>query len=148
VETIYSKFPGGRVGLALFLLRLVDGVGLVGEGIHLTAASSQPTVVVLLSLVLVASAILLILGLRTSVAGGAAAIATLGAGLYGTSHVDLFANDVDAWLGLFALVFCLSISIGLLGPGSYSLDAQLSGWRRITLPPYTSDGPNEWDTWC
>jgi len=40
---------------------------------------------------------------------------------------------MDAWLFLFALVFFLSGSLALLGPGGYSLDARRSGWRLIKL---------------
>jgi uncharacterized membrane protein YphA (DoxX/SURF4 family) len=84
-------------------------------------------------LVLVASAILLILGLRTSLAGSAAAICTAGSALYGSHHLSLFMSEMDGWLFLFALVFFLSTSLALLGPGGYSLDARLSGWRMIKL---------------
>ena len=136
MDRLYSRFPAGSVGLALLLLRLVDGVGLVREGIHLFTPAgtlSESTSVLLLGLVLVASAILLILGLRTSLAGSAAAICTAGAALYGSHHLNLLRSDMDAWLFLFALVFFLSSSLALLGPGGYSLDARLSGWRMITL---------------
>jgi uncharacterized membrane protein YphA (DoxX/SURF4 family) len=88
---------------------------------------------VLLGLVLGASAILLILGLRTSLAGSAAAICTAGAALYAEHHLNLFESAMDAWAFLFALVFFLSSSLALLGPGGYSLDARLSGWRMIKL---------------
>jgi hypothetical protein len=40
---------------------------------------------------------------------------------------------MDGWLFLFAIVFFLSGSLALLGPGCYSLDARLSGWRMIEL---------------
>jgi hypothetical protein len=133
---LYSKFPAGSVGLALLLLRLVDGLGLFGEGIHLfipAEASSEPTRVVLLGLVLGASAILLILGLRTSLASGAAAMCTAGVALFDEHHLRLLGSDRDAWSILFALVFFLSSSFALLGPGGYSLDARLSGWRTIKL---------------
>jgi uncharacterized membrane protein YphA (DoxX/SURF4 family) len=93
----------------------------------------EPKTVLLLGLVLVASAILLILGLRTSLAGGAAAICTAGAALYDSHHLRLLGSAMDAWLFLFALVFFLSSSLALLGPGGYSLDARLSGWRVIKL---------------
>ena len=136
MDRLYSRFPAGSVGLALFLLRLVDGLGLVGEGIHpFTPArtSSEPTSVLLLGLVLVASAIMLILGLRTSLAGSAAAVCTAGAALYGSRHINLLGSEMDAWSLLFALVSFLSSSLALLGPGGYSLDARLSGWRMIKL---------------
>jgi hypothetical protein len=93
----------------------------------------EPKSVLLLGLVLVAGAILLILGLRTSLAGSAAAICTAGAALYDSHHLKLLGNVTDAWLFLFALVFFLSGSLALLGPGGYSLDARLSGWRVIKL---------------
>ncbi len=34
MDRLYSRFPAGSVGLALLLLRLVDGLGLVRVGIH------------------------------------------------------------------------------------------------------------------
>jgi hypothetical protein len=132
---LYSRFPAGGVGLALLLLRLVDGLGLVAEGIHLfipAATSSEPTNVLLFGLTLMTSAMLLMLGLRTTFAGSVAAICTAGAAVYGSRHVKL-ATEIDAWLILFALVFFLSSSLVLLGPGGYSLDARLSGWRMIKL---------------
>jgi hypothetical protein len=144
VDTLYSRFPAGRVGLALLLLRLVDGFGLVGEGLRLftpAGTTSEPASVLLLGLVLVASAIMLILGLRTVLAGSAAGIGTAGAGLYGSHHMELSWIDMNAWLFLFALVCVLSGSLALLGPGGYSLDARLSGWRTIRLAPGTSNGP-------
>jgi uncharacterized membrane protein YphA (DoxX/SURF4 family) len=151
VDRLYSRFPAGSVGLALLLLRLVDGVGLAGEGIHLVVpagTSAEPTTLLLLGLVLVASAILLMLGLRTTLAGGAAAICTAGAALYASHHLKLSVDAMDAWAFLFALVFFLSSSLALLGPGGYSLDARLSGWRMIKLSTVQSnsnsqkEGPN------
>jgi uncharacterized membrane protein YphA (DoxX/SURF4 family) len=132
----YSQFPTGSVGVALILLRIVDGLGLVGGGLHLFTAggsSFEPISVLLLGLVLIASAALLLLGLRTTFAGCAAAICTIGVALYTRHHVELLANAMDAWLFLFAIVFVLSSSLALLGPGGYSLDARLSGWRKINL---------------
>ena len=137
MDRLYSRFPPGSVGLALLLLRLVDALGLIGEGIRvITPAgnSLEPTSVMLLGLVLVVSAMMLMLGLRTSLAGGAAAMCTAAAALYGNHHLRQFAGDIDAWLFLFALVFFLSSALALLGPGGYSLDARLSGWRMIKLP--------------
>jgi uncharacterized membrane protein YphA (DoxX/SURF4 family) len=136
VDRLYSRFPAGSVGLALLVLRLVDGLGLVVEGIHLfthAETSLEPKSVLLLGLVLVAGAILLILGLRTSLAGSAAAIFTAGAALYDSHHLKLLGSLTDAWLFLFTLVFFLSSSLALLGPGGYSLDARFSGWRVIKL---------------
>jgi uncharacterized membrane protein YphA (DoxX/SURF4 family) len=136
LDRLYSRFPAGSVGLALLLLRLVDGLGLVGEGIHLftpAGTSSEPTSALLLGLGIVATAVMLILGLRTSLAGSAAAIGTAGAALYVSQRSNLLRSEMEAWLFLFTIVFFLSSSLALLGPGGYSLDARLSGWRTIKL---------------
>jgi uncharacterized membrane protein YphA (DoxX/SURF4 family) len=142
----YSRFPAGRVGLALLRLRLVDGLGLLGEAIHPVAgASSAPTSALLLSVALVGSATMLILGLRTSLAGSAGALCTAGAALLGAQRWNVPGTEMDAWLCLFALLFLLSSSLALLGAGSYSLDARLYGWRRIRLSSKKSDWPFSWD---
>ena len=143
---LYSRFPAGSVGLALLLLRLVDGLGLAGEGIRLVTpaiVSPGPTSAPFLGLGLVTSAVLLILGLRTSFAGGAAAICTVGAALYDGHHPKLSVDAADAWAILFALVFFLSNSLALLGPGGYSLDARLSGWRIIRLSSRQSNADSQ-----
>jgi uncharacterized membrane protein YphA (DoxX/SURF4 family) len=146
LDSLYSRFPAGSVGVALLLLRLVDGSALLGEGIRLfmfTGNSSEPTTLVLVGLALVISAVLLMLGLRTSMAGSAAAIFTAGATLYATRHSALLGNTIDAWLLLFVFVFFLSGSLALLGAGAYSLDARLSGWRTLNLSarqPSSKDG--------
>jgi hypothetical protein len=69
LDRLYSRFPAGSGGLALLLLRLVGGVGLNREGVRLcspTGTSSEPTSVLVLDLVLVFTALMLVLGLRTS----------------------------------------------------------------------------------
>ncbi len=70
MDRLYSRFPAGSVGLALLLLRLVDGLGLVRVGIHVftPTGTSESASALLLGSVLVASALLLILGLRTPLA--------------------------------------------------------------------------------
>jgi uncharacterized membrane protein YphA (DoxX/SURF4 family) len=133
---LYSRFPGGSVGLALLLLRLVDGLGLALEGTHLftpAQTSSQSTSALLLGVALVASAILLIFGLRTSVAGSVAAVGTVGTAFYARHHLNVPSSDTDVWIFLFLIVFFLSSCLTLLGPGGYSLDARFSGWRTIRL---------------
>jgi hypothetical protein len=143
LDRLYSRFPGGTVGSALLLLRLIDGIGLIGEGIHISSpadGSSQPASALLFGLVLVATAILLILGLRTSLTSGAAALCTAGFVLSGRYSFTGLGIERYAWLFLFAILFFLSSALVLLGPGGYSLDARFSGWQRIKL---SSRRPNE-----
>ena len=143
---LYSRFPAGSVGLALLLLRLVDGLGLVREGIRLVTpaiTSSEPASVPLLGLGLVASAVMLILGLRTSIAGCAAAICTAAEALLGKHTFGPLGSEMYAGSFLFAFVFSLSGSLALLGPGGYSLDARLSGWRMIKLSSRQSNSTSQ-----
>jgi uncharacterized membrane protein YphA (DoxX/SURF4 family) len=133
---LYSRFPAGSVGLALLLLRLVVGLGLVGEGIRLITpamTSLGSTSAPFLGLALVTSAVLLILGWRTPFAGSAAAICTAAAALQAKHNFGSLGSEMYAWSLLFAFVFFVSSSLALLGPGGYSLDARLSGWRVIRL---------------
>src|SRR5258708_20824720 len=137
-SSLYSRFPGGSVGLALIVLRLVDGLGLVGEAIRLltpTGTSSEPTRVLLLGLVLVASAILVMLGRRTSLPGWVAAICTAGAAVYGRHHQVLTGSAMDAWAFLFAVVFFLSGPLAFLLPGGDSLVARGLPGPLLSLSP-------------
>jgi len=150
VVSSHSKFPAGSVGVALFLLRLADGFGLASEGIHLftPAAMTAETTggAVLLGVALVTTAIMLLLGLRTMLAGGGAAVFTAGSAAYIAQQRNLPGADADAWYLLLTLVLVLSSALALTGPGGYSLDARLSGWRKITLPSGKSHGPDLWET--
>jgi len=102
--------------LALLLLRLVDGLGLVGRGytcLPTQEALLEPKSVLLLGLVLVARRILLILGLRTSLAGSAAAICTGRSGPVRQPSLRMLGSAMERVI-LFALVFFLSSSLALL----------------------------------
>jgi hypothetical protein len=138
LDRLYSRFPGGSVGWALLLLRLIDGIALAVEavvvfGLGQQTGVSEPMGGLLLGLGLVATAIVLMLGLRTSLAGAAGAICTVGSVLYAHHNLGGIASLGDAWLVLCAVVFFVSSSLALLGPGGYSLDARLSGWKVIKL---------------
>ena len=70
----------------------------------------------------IVSGVLLAAGLWTPLAGSLAAIVAL---WNGASHaVDLRASVLLATLG---------VSLALLGPGAYSVDAWLFGWKRIDV---------------
>ena len=143
VDRSYSQFPAGSVGAALLLLRLVDALGLVAESARLFVpanTSSAETVALILGIVLIGSAIMLTLGLRTPLAGAAAAVATIGSAVDAGLYMDQSQGEPTAWLFMFVLVFAMSSALALTGPGGYSLDARLSGWKRITLSSGTGRG--------
>jgi hypothetical protein len=123
----YSRFPGGSVGFGLLVLRLVVAASYVATGVPMLGA--RP-LLFLPALVLTVAALFLTAGVRTS----------LNAGIGGVCSVLLLpGGKPDHWF--FALLLtCLSLSLTLLGPGGYSLEARLSGWRTIDLSPRPDSG--------
>ena len=67
--------------------------------------------------------ILLVAGLWTPVAGTALAILALW---------SAFLHPVDPWTCIF--LGTLGAALALLGPGGWSVDAYLFGWKRVELP--------------
>jgi putative oxidoreductase len=72
--------------------------------------------------------ILLLLGLWTPVAGTLVALLEVW---------HLFLLEGDPWIHI--LLLTLGISLALLGPGAWSIDARLFGWRRIEIPSLTNN---------
>jgi uncharacterized membrane protein YphA (DoxX/SURF4 family) len=135
MDRLYSQYPGGVVGLALLLLRIVIGSWLTRDGVSRWIANAQPgqsATQIVIGVLLAALAVLLVFGLRTSLAVTAAAGLLLASELY--SHV----SGGQGWFYLLLQVF-LCASVALLGPGGYSLDARLSGWRSINISSKTTN---------
>jgi hypothetical protein len=77
-----------------------------------------------LSVVLGAAAILLVIGLYTPIVG------TLVALLEGCRLITLSADRL-----VYLLVGTLCAALAMLGPGLWSVDARLFGWKRINTSP-------------
>jgi putative oxidoreductase len=71
----------------------------------------------------ISSGILLVVGLWTPIAGTLVVI---------TQLWGIFDKAGDPWAHL--LLGIMAASLTLLGPGFWSVDARLFGWRRIDLP--------------
>jgi hypothetical protein len=70
----------------------------------------------------------------------------LGGGLW-TSTVGAVIALIDVWDVVYGsggrvsgLVAAMSVALALTGPGAWSVDAQLRGWRRIRIPLRERDG--------
>jgi len=81
-----------------------------------------PSPLSFLHVVCAAMGMLLVAGLWTPVVGTVAAIA---AGMH--AGVD----PADA--GTYVLLAALAAALALLGPGAWSIDARLFGWRRVEV---------------
>jgi putative oxidoreductase len=119
VRRLFSTFAHGAPGLGLLLLRLAVGIALASQAV--TALRSGPPIgpTVLNALAGVVG-IFLLVGLWTPAAGTFLAfLASLGAVMH----------PADPWNCIF--LGTLGAALALVGPGAWSVDAYLFGWKRI-----------------
>jgi uncharacterized membrane protein YphA (DoxX/SURF4 family) len=123
VRRLYSTFAASWPGVGLLLMRLVVGaVVLVRGGAQLWSHPALPAAVTSASLT--GSGSLLIAGLWTPLAGAAVAVIEIS---------QMVAMDEEPLVCLLAATS--AVALAMLGPGRWSLDARLFGWKRIDATP-------------
>jgi len=123
LRRLYSNFAGGWPGIGLMLMRFVAGIALVNSAG--SALLSSPAIPVrILSVLLGGAAILLIIGLYTPIVGTAVAV---------IESFRLLTIPADKLV--YLLVATFGAALAMLGPGLWSLDARLFGWKRIEPLP-------------
>jgi hypothetical protein len=126
VRRLYSTFAGSWPGVGLLLMRLVVGsVLLLRAGSKLW--SDAPIQTTLTSASLTGSGLLLIAGLWTPLTGTLVAVIEIW---------RILTMDADPLVCLLAAT--IGGAVAMLGPGRWSVDAQLFGWKRIEAPPRRS----------
>ena len=126
MRRLYSTFAGGWPGTGLLLLRLVAGSALVMRaGLALWSDPSMSATIT--SALLMAGGFLLIPGLWTPVVGALVALIEIW---------QLLTLHGDVWV--LILLGTIAGSLAMLGPGLWSADARLFGWRRVEAPPRRS----------
>jgi putative oxidoreductase len=121
VRRLFSTFARGWPGVGLLLLRVAAGSSLVARAINVLA--NTPTFGTgFFQLFIATTGLLLIAGLWTPV--GAAVMVLLELWRVVSRHGDP-ASDIQ--------LCTLALAIALLGPGAWSVDARLFGWKRIDV---------------
>ena len=113
LRRLFSTFARGWPGAGLLLLRLVAGIAFIVRAFPRLAP---------LDAVAIASGVLLLAGLWTPVAGSLAALL----GLWIT-----LSQPGDPWVSI--LQASIGAALAMLGPGAWSMDSRLFGWKRIDV---------------
>jgi putative oxidoreductase len=121
VQRLFSTFPTGRPGAGLLLLRLAVGASLILEKIPMMGIIPQ-SLVFGARVALVCVGVFLVCGLWTPVMGSIAAVIEL--------LITFSPGGVEV---THILLVILSISLALLGPGAFSVDAHIFGRKRIDI---------------
>jgi putative oxidoreductase len=115
MQRLFSTFPNNWPGVGLLLLRLGLGIVLVYFGAVAPPRNEQ-------DLIAAAGGIFLLGGLWTPVMGTAVALDKLWIVMRSPSRAD-------TWFQIFLVVLC--VSVAMLGPGAWSIDARLFGRTRL-----------------
>ena len=127
LRRLYSTFAGGWPGAGLLLMRVVVGSALIVRASFRLWSDLPPMNVTIPAVLLMGAGILLIVGLWTPIVGTSIALIEIWKML-------TVAGDKSVWL----LLGTASVALAMLGPGLWSIDARLFGWKRIEAPPRKS----------
>jgi uncharacterized membrane protein YphA (DoxX/SURF4 family) len=119
MQRLYTTFPNEWPGTGLLLLRLAEGIPSVVEGTT-NALKSGVTLFAVPHAVEVVSGILLLAGFWTPIGGVLQALIEFSNALAGAGYE----HAVHRMIGL---------SLAMLGPGAWSIDARLFGRKRIDV---------------
>ena len=124
LRRLYSTFAGGWPGTGLLLMRVVAGSALAaGAGLTLLS-DPAPMNVTIPAILLMGAGILLIAGLWTPIAGVSVALTEVWKML-------MLPGDKPLWL----MLATAGAALAMLGPGLWSVDARLYGWKRLEATP-------------
>jgi uncharacterized membrane protein YphA (DoxX/SURF4 family) len=121
MRRLFSTFARGLPGTGLLFMRLVAGIALVVRAVAILYGRPQlgPAILQVLE---AGAGLLLLAGLWTPIAGALVAVIYI---------LDIFSHSGDQWTNILLGTLCGALA--LLGPGAWSVDAHLFGWKRINI---------------
>jgi len=120
MRRLFSTFAQGAPGIGLLLLRGVSASALLVEG-YSSLLRGPALGQMLLQGLSMALAMMLLAGLGTPIVGSGVALVALW-NVFSTEH---------PWRWI--MLATIGASLALLGPGTWSVDARLYGWRQIKI---------------
>ena len=121
LRRLFSTFARGLPGTGLLFMRLVTGIALVDRGV-MRLLAGPPTLLAVLSVLTTGAGLLLLAGLWTPIAGTLVAV---------IEFWKVFLHVGDPWI--YILLGTFGAGLALLGPGAWSVDARVFGWKRIDI---------------
>ena len=129
---MFSAYPDGWPGLGLLILRAAAGSVLVVQGITFYQGEQNFGLLILTTIgVTIVVGILLCIGLLTRFATAVAALGTIGSmfSWLPAPRSGLFQTRSTAVLALM-----IAAAVASVGPGAFSVDAQIFGRREVIIP--------------
>jgi uncharacterized membrane protein YphA (DoxX/SURF4 family) len=120
MRRLFSTFAHGAPGVGLLLLRVVAGVVLIEEGVRLLVGGPSIGSSVL-DVLAIGLGVFLIAGLWTPIVAALITVYALW---------NVFSSP---YIPRWALLAAAAAALALIGPGAWSLDARLFGWRRLEI---------------
>lgn len=129
MRRLFSTFAHGAPAIGLLLLRLVSAIALLVQG-YLSLLGRPPLGPTVFQAFSMALGIQLLAGLWTPFAGSLVALVALW-NVFSTEH---------PWRWI--MLATVGAALALLGPGVWSADARLYGWKQIKISDRRPSGPD------
>jgi len=121
VRRLFSSFARGWPGGGLLFIRVVAAIALLDQAVNGLRSGwmNEPAALAILA---ASAGILLLAGLWTPIAGAL---------VVGVEFWSVFSRPGDPWT--YILLGSIGAALAVLGPGAWSIDARIFGWKRIDI---------------